>query len=133
MQLTESNFIIYSAHSYTNTNCTDTEEFLEDLKRIRYVKKLFRQHKERGFSEHRIRLIINHLIVLYNVFEPRACTNMLFFKLNEHWDCLCPMLLYLGYLPEYLVLGEYNTIIYPESVIIDLKIHEYLSKEIKGK
>ena len=98
--LTENNFLIYCAQNYTNTTCTSTDEFLDDLKRIRYIKKLFRQHKEKGPSSHRIRLILNHVITLYNVFDSNACTKILFFKLEDHWDCLSPILLYLGYLPQ---------------------------------
>jgi hypothetical protein len=70
-------------------------EFHEDLKKIRYIKRLFRKYKETG--ELKDRLIINHLIVLYNMFEPRAMTRMLIFKLKEYLDCLKPFLMWLNY------------------------------------
>ena len=98
MPLTEQNFLLFAATSYTNHSCVSTDEFLEDLKRIKYLKKLFYNYKKKGVF--RERLILNHLIVLYNVFEARACTRMLFFKLEEYLDALLPFLILTGYLPE---------------------------------
>ena len=65
--LNESNFQLFAMKNYTNPNCTDMLEFYDDLKRIGYLKRLFRKYKETG--ELKDRLIINHLLVLYNTFE----------------------------------------------------------------
>jgi hypothetical protein len=93
--LTESNFQIFAMKHYTNPNCTDMLEFYDDLKRIGYLKRLFRKYKETG--DLKDRLIINHLLVLYNTFEPRAMTRMLILKLDDHLDCLKPFLIALNY------------------------------------
>jgi len=93
--LTESNFQIFAMKYYANPNCTDMLEFYDDLKRIGYLKRLFRKYKETG--DLKDRLIINHLLVLYNTFEPRAMTRMLVLKLDDHLDCLKPFLIALNY------------------------------------
>lgn len=97
MIVSEQNFLIYAASHYTNKSCTSTDEFLKDLERIKYIKKLFYTYRTKGVL--RERLILNHLVVLYNVFEPRACTRMLFFRLEEYLECLKPFLSLLNYLP----------------------------------
>jgi len=93
--LTEGNFQLFAMKYYTNPHCMDVLEFHDDLKKIRYIKRLFRKYKETG--ELKDRLIINHLIVLYNMFEPRAMTRMLILKLKEYLDCLKPFLMWLNY------------------------------------
>lgn len=93
--LTNENFILFASKYYTNSHCIDILEFHDDLKRIRYIKRLFKKFKETG--ELKERLIINHLMILYNSFEPRAMTRMLLFKLEEHLDCLKPFLIMLNY------------------------------------
>lgn len=93
--LTESNFQLFAMKYYANPHCTDMLEFHDDLKRIRYIKRLFKKYKETG--EMKERLIINHLMVLYNTFESRAMTRMLVLKLDEYLDCLKPFLILLNY------------------------------------
>jgi hypothetical protein len=93
--LTNENFTLFASRYYTNTHCTDILEFHDDLKRIRYIKRLFKKFKETG--ELKERLIINHLIVLYNSFDARAMTRMLFLKLEEYLDCLKPFLIMLNF------------------------------------
>ena len=95
--LDESNFILFAAKFYENPN-GDQIEFEEDLDRIKYIKRLFRKYKDGGTL--RERLILNHLIVLYNVFFHKACTRMLCFRLYEHLEYLKPFLVYLNYWPE---------------------------------
>jgi hypothetical protein len=96
--LNEGNALLYAAKYYDNPQCFDTVEFYDDLKRFQYLKRLFNRYKETGdFKE---RLIINHIIILYNVFGPIPCTRLLFLKLNEHLSILKPILELLGYLPE---------------------------------
>ena len=91
--LDDSNFLLFAAKSYDNENCMDQLEFEEDLNRIKYIKRLF--SKYRDGKELRERLILNHIIILYNVFEHRACTRMLCFRLYEYLNYLKPFLVYL--------------------------------------
>ena len=93
----DSNFILFAAKFYDNPGA-DSIEFEEDLARIKYIKRLF--SKYRDGKELRERLILNHIIVLYNVFEHQACTRMLSFRLYEYIDYLKPFLIYLGYWPD---------------------------------
>ena len=98
MNLDESNFILYAAKYYDNINCSSYDEFEDDLKRIKYLKKLFKKYRDTG--ELKVRLILNHLIILYNVFEHTACTNMLCFKLFDYLDLLKPFLIFLSFWPN---------------------------------
>ena len=93
--LTEDNFLMFAMKSYTNNHCTDMLEFYDDLKRIRYIKRLF--HKYKKSKDLKERLIINHLMVLYNTFDNRAMTKMLIFELTDYLDCLKPFLILLNY------------------------------------
>jgi hypothetical protein len=97
MKLTEDNFLIYAMHHYDNPQCHSIEEFEEDLRRFLYLKKLFSRYKNNG--ELRERLILNHIIVLYNIFGE-ATTDMLYFKLEEYESSLTTFLVYLNRLPE---------------------------------
>lgn len=102
--LTEDNFQLFAMKYYDNPHCTDLLEFHDDLKRIRYVKRLFKKYQDTG--ELKERLIINHLVVLYNMFEARAMTRMLFLKLDEYHSLLKPFLIMLNYWPT--ELGKVN-------------------------
>lgn len=95
--INESNFVLYAAKYYDNPQCYDTEEFYDDLKRFKYLKRLFGRYEETG--EIKERLILNHLVILYNVFGPYA-TKMLFFKLAGFYPYLKPFIVLLGYMPE---------------------------------
>ena len=96
--LAEGTFQLYAAQHYDNVNCTDILEFQDDLNRIKYIKRLFRKYEETG--ELKERLILNHLILLYNVFEPNACTRMLAYRLINYTRYLKPFLEYLSYWPD---------------------------------
>lgn len=97
-KLNENNFLVYAMHHYDNPQCHTLEEFDEDLKKILYLKKLLSRYKNNG--ELRERLILNHIIVLYNIFGE-AATNMLFYKIEEsNWDVLVTFLVYLERMPE---------------------------------
>lgn len=96
--LDESNFLLYAAKFYDNPSCESYEEFEKDLSRIKYIKRLFKKYKEDSIV--RERLILNHLIVLYNTFYPESCTRMLCLKLDDYLDCLKPFLIYLNYWPD---------------------------------
>ncbi len=96
--LTEENFLLYAAKHYDNPNCMDVNEFYDDLKRIKYIKRLLNKYKETGDLKER--LILNHLITLYNVFGPTPTTRMLFQKLDGYYDCLKPFLIILNFMPD---------------------------------
>jgi hypothetical protein len=96
--LTEENFLLFAMKYYINPHCTDLVEFHDDLKRIRYIKRLFKKYKETG--ELKERLILNHLVILYNMFESRSMTRMLFLKLGRYGDYLKPFLITLNYWPS---------------------------------
>jgi hypothetical protein len=97
-RLTEVNFILFAAQHYDNPQCIDTVEFFDDLKRFKYIKRLFNKYIETG--DLRERLILNHLIILYNVFGPIETTRMLFLKLQGYEKHIKPFLIFLNYMPE---------------------------------
>ena len=107
--LTDDNFQLFAMRCYGNPHCTDLLEFHDDLKRIRYIKRLFKKYRETG--ELKERLILNHMLVLYNMFESRGLTRMLFLKLDEHLDYLKPFLMFLNYYPTELGLVKGKKII----------------------
>jgi hypothetical protein len=97
-KLSEDNFVLYAMHNYDNPQCHSVQEFEEDLKRFLYIKKLFTRYRTN--NELRERLILNHVIILYNVFGE-AATKMLFYKIDKrYWDILATTLLYLNRMPE---------------------------------
>ena len=124
MKLTEPTFLLYAMKNYDNPQCTDMSEFEEDMKRFQYLRKLFSWYKQDGDLKER--LILNHLIVIYNVFGVDA-TNMLFLKLHEYHSYLKPFVEYLNYMPQVLQYDE--NIINKDSIIGDIFIEEKL-KEI---
>mgnify|MGYP000243893441 FL=1 len=103
MNLTESTFLLYAMKHYDNPQCTEMSEFEEDIKRFQYLRKLFSRYRQDGDLKER--LILNHLIVIFNVFGPQA-TNMLFMRLHEYHEYLKPFVLYLNYMPELLVYDD---------------------------
>jgi hypothetical protein len=125
MQINDNNFSLFAAKYYDNPNCTDILEFHDDLNRIKYVKRLLKSYSESG--ELKERLVLNHLITLYNVFEPLACTTMLVFKLPDHVSALKSFLSYLNVWPNWLDgLGPdnfaINTIEIPSDPYVDSKL-----------
>lgn len=81
--LTEENFLEFCQRYYFNAECTGKNEFIDDLKRIKYIKRLLQKiHKHKTLKSIRERLIINHLIILRNVFGEQNCARILFFKLE---------------------------------------------------
>lgn len=96
--LTEDNFLIYAMHNYDNSQCVSIEEFNDDLKRFLYLKKLFSRYKNE--SDLKENLIINHIIVIYNIWGEHA-TNMLFHKIDkDYWNILVTFLVFLNRMPE---------------------------------
>tara|TARA_R100000315_G_scaffold61836_2_gene41307 strand:- start:2835 stop:3215 length:381 start_codon:yes stop_codon:yes gene_type:complete len=97
--LNKNNFIMYAMKMYTNPQCSDMEEFHEDLNRIKYIKRLLGRYESKGHL--RERLILNHIIILNNVFGSEACCRILFFKIEDKFHShLKTLLEYLQYLPK---------------------------------
>lgn len=97
-KLNDNNFLLYAMHHYDNPQCHSLQEFEEDMKKFLYLKKLLSRYKNNG--ELRERLILNHIIVLYNIFGE-AATPMLFHKIDEScWDSLITFLVYIDRMPE---------------------------------
>ena len=95
--LTESNILLYAAKHYYNPTFSDIEEFHEDLKRFKYIKRLANRYLNDGVLAER--LILNHLIVLFNVFGIEPALNMLKVKLDkDHWPVIKPFLIFLKYI-----------------------------------
>jgi hypothetical protein len=98
--LNDDNFIIYAMKAYDRPNCV-MSEFEEDLSRIKYVKRLIKRYKTTG--ELKERLILNHIIVLSNVFGIEPSVRMLFFKIDkEDFDILKTFLLFLNFMPRHI-------------------------------
>ena len=97
-KLDEANFFLYAAKHYENPYCYDTLEFYDDLNKFKYLKRLFSRYEETG--ELKERLILNHIIVLYNLFGVEATTRMLFLKLKGYHHYLKPFLVLLNYMPD---------------------------------
>jgi len=97
--LNEKNFLLFAMQHYNNPQCVEVEEFNDDLRRIKYIKRLFNQYDMDGVLKER--LILNHIIVFFNVFQTRAATRILFFKIEEKfWSMLKTFLFYLRFMPE---------------------------------
>ena len=98
-ELTDVNLLNYAMKHYDNPECKSIEEFQEDLTRTKYIKRLFRKYKTSG--ELKERLLLNHIIIFYNVFGIEAATNILFFKIEEEfWPLLKTFLVFLDMFPE---------------------------------
>ena len=99
-KITAKNFSAYAMKHYDDPQCEDIEDFQEDLRRFRYLKRLLHRYHENG--ELRERLMLNHLICIFNVFGYDACMRMLEFKIkdNNYWSSIKTMLLFLGYIEE---------------------------------
>ena len=104
INLTDETFLVYALKNYNNPECTGLDDFEDDVKRFKYLKRLFNRYETSGILSDR--LIINHLIVLYNVFD-KAATTMLFYKIEEkHWHILKTFLVFLNRMPmEQIVTG----------------------------
>lgn len=121
--LNNDNFLIYAMKSYTSPHCI-MSEFEGDIKRTKYLKKLFRRYK--ATKELKERLILNHIILLYNVFDVEAATRILFYKIDERdYDILKTFLIYLNYMPDKIT-GINGKIILSSDILIDLHIAEIL-------
>jgi len=96
--LNDNNILLYAMKAYDNPNMI-ISEFDEDIKRFYYLKRLFYRYNK--YKEIRERLILNHLVVLYNVFGPEATTRLLFYYTEpDHYSVLKTYLIFLNYMPN---------------------------------
>lgn len=112
-KLTDSNFILYCARYYDNPQCSSTEEFIEDLDRVKYIKRLISKYIET--NELNERLILNHIILLRNVFGDQV-SRILYLKLKQYFECVKPFLILLDVLPDVIYNVGDETIIYTDVI-----------------
>lgn len=97
--LTDDNFLLYAMKFYDNPQCLSETDFNNDLKIIKYVKRLLNRYKKTG--EIKERLMLNHLIMLGNVFPVSVLTRILFLKIpDQYWSSLKTFLIFLNYMPD---------------------------------
>ena len=123
--LTEDNFVMYAMKAYNSPHCI-ISEFESDLKRTKYLKRLFRRYKITKLLKER--LILNHIILLYNVFGADAATRILFFRIDENdYDILKTFLIYLNYMPDK-IKGVNGKDIISSDILLDMNVAEILRK-----
>ena len=98
-KITTDNVLLFALKHYDNPQCEGEKEFYDDMKRFKYIKRLLKKYKVDGVIKER--LLLNHIIILNNVFGPDAASTLLLFKIEpEHWPQLKSFLVYLNMLPE---------------------------------
>jgi len=116
-ELNEGNYLLFAIKFYDNPQAVTKSDFEDDLKRIKYIKRLLKRYKKDG--ELKTHLILNHLTVLFNVFSD-AAVPLLFYNLEEDlWPCIKSFLVFLNRLPEF-----------PRSKIFDIKQDEYCLEKL---
>ena len=121
--LTNDNILLYAAKAYDKPNCI-MSEFKEDMKRFNYLKRLFKRYRKVG--EVREQLVLNHLVVICNVFGPEVATRILFFKMSkDDFPALKTYLLFLSCMPERVkgIKGQY---LISSEILVDMTIAEIL-------
>jgi hypothetical protein len=123
-ELNEDNFLLFAIKNYENPQAVTKEDFEKDLNHFKYIKRLLKRYKKSG--ELKTHLILNHFIILYNIFGE-ATTPMLFFKIEKDlWSCIKSFIIFLNRLPEYPKSGIHD-------IQVDLKCIEELYKIYNGK
>ena len=98
-KITNENVIMFAIKHYDNPQCEGEKEFYDDMKRFKYIKRLLRKHKDTNVLKER--LLLNHIIVLHNLFGSEACVTLLLFKIQrEYWGTLKSFLLFLNMIRE---------------------------------
>ena len=105
-ELTEDNFLLFAIKNYENPQAVTKEDFDKDLNHFKYIKRLLKRYKNTG--QLKTHLLLNHFIILYNIFGE-AATPMLFFKIEEElWSSMKTFIMFLGKLPDYPKSGIHN-------------------------
>jgi hypothetical protein len=121
--LTNDNIMLYAAKAYDKPNCI-MSEFKEDMKRFNYLKRLFKRYRKIG--ELREQLVLNHLVVIYNVFGPEVAARLLFFKMaKDDYSALKTYMLFLNIMPDK-VKGIKGQDIISSDILVDMTIAETL-------
>ena len=117
-ELNESNYLLFAIKFYDNPQSVTIEDFESDLKRIRYVKRLLKRYQNNG--ELKVHLILNHLIILFNVFNE-ATVPLLFYNLDEElWPAIKSFLIFLNRVSEY-----------PKTKVNEIEADEYCLQQLK--
>jgi hypothetical protein len=116
-ELTEDNFLLFAIKNYHNPQGVTKDDFEKDLNHFKYIKRLLKKYKKTGVLK--LHLILNHFIVLYNIFGD-AATPLLFFKIDSYlWEPLKTFIVFLNKLPAY-----------PKCYIHEIEIDDYCLKEL---
>jgi len=125
-ELNNDNIMMYAVKAYDKPNCI-MSEFKEDMKRFNYLKRLFKRYRK--YSELREQLVLNHLVVIYNVFGPEVASRLLFFKMaKDDYSALKTYMLFLNIMPDR-VRGIKGQDIISSDIPIDYAIAEALRKK----
>jgi hypothetical protein len=117
-ELTEENFLLFAIKNYENPQAVTKEDFDKDLNHFKYIKRLLKRYKLTGVLK--THLLINHFIVLYNIFGD-ATTPMLFYKIEKNlWSSMKTFVIFLNRLPDY-----------PKCYIHNIEVDEYCMKELQ--
>ena len=117
-ELNESNYLLFAIKFYDNPQSVTREDFESDLKRIRYVKRLLNRYQNNG--QLKVHLILNHLIILFNVFNE-ATVPLLFYNLDEElWPAIKSFLIFLNRVSEY-----------PKTKVNEIEADEYCLQQLK--
>jgi hypothetical protein len=118
-ELNEETFVLFAIKHYENPQAVTEEDFHKDLNHFKYIKRLLKRYKSTGILK--THLLINHFIVLYNIFGD-ATTPMLFYKIEpDLWSYMKTFILFLNRLPDY-----------PKCYIHDIEVDEYCMNELQG-
>jgi len=117
-ELNESNYLLFAIKFYNNPQAVTKDDFEDDLKRIKYIKRLLKRYKNTG--ELKTHLILNHLTVLFNVFDD-ATVPLLFYNLEDDlWSCIKSFFVFLNRIPEY-----------PKTIISEIEVDNYCLEQLK--
>jgi len=119
-ELTNENYLMFALLHYDNPHCIDIKEYFEDVRKLKYIKRLFNRYKEDNVMKER--LILNHIISFYNVFDNDAAARLLFFRVGkEYYSLLKTFLVFLNKMPE-----QINDNLYSSDIQLDDKIIKIL-------
>ncbi len=125
----DKNWILYAARYYNNPSCYDVKEFLEDIKRLKYVKKACTRYESTGeLKEHTLRLVLNHIVILNNVFGPFVLSRLVFLRLSKQLYFVKPFMVYLDIWPDEVRNIEKRNLLYTDKITMDKNIIEFLRK-----
>ena len=123
IKLDDANYMIFAMKHYENPQCASIEEFQEDMNRIKYLKRLLRKYKTTGIL--RERLILNHIIIFYNIFKIEPATRLLFSRIEEDLHpYLKTFIVFLNNLPKQI--PEYDLLVIPMDTRIIAKLRKII-------